>query len=151
MRAITLSLLMLAAAFSLSVSAAPDAERWYIEDYASLWAGKPGDNIDAMLAHYADKVITHEDDGEISVIPKQAWLAEPMAEWLAEGWLEAKLKKVETDQLNASTVSFKAIWVDRYDGAPDEMSCGWYLADLIDGRWQFTAYADIDCAAHGLQ
>lgn len=150
MRAFSFSLFAVLVSMAGTAVAAPDAERWYVEEYASLWAGSPGKNVDAILAHYAEEVITHEADGSISVTAKQAWLAEPMAEWLAEGWLEATLKQVVTDQLNESTASFKAIWVDRYDGAPDETSCGWYLADVIDGRWQFTAYADIDCAAHGL-
>ncbi len=143
--------LLLLAALPQCVIAASDVERWYAEDYAKLWLGKPGENIDKLLMHYADQVITHEADGTISATPKQAWLAEPMAEWLAEGWLESELKQLVGDQLNDSTASFKALWIDRYESDPDGVSCGWYLADRIDGRWQFTHYADIDCEAHGLQ
>ena len=131
--------------------AAKDAEQWYVEDYASLWQGSPGDNIEAMLTHYASEVVTHEADGRITVSPKRDWLVAPMKAWLAEGWTESELKTVATDRINASTASFKATWIDRYSNAPEDVSCGWYLADLIDGRWQFTAYADLDCAVHDLE
>ncbi len=146
-----ITVLIIAAALCQFAVAASDAERWYVEDYARLWEGKPAENIDQLVSHYADQVITHEEDGEISVTPRRAWLEAPMAEWLAEGWLDSKLKQVVTDQLNSSTVSFKALWVDRYNGAPDDVSCGWYLADRVNGKWQITTYADIDCKAHGLQ
>ena len=51
-----------------------------------------------------------------------------MKAWFAEGWLDSTLKAVRTDRINASTTSFKAIWIDRYSEAPEEYSCGWYLA-----------------------
>ncbi|MFT6958829.1 MAG: hypothetical protein ACJAYC_003852 [Halieaceae bacterium] len=128
----------------------PDPETWYIKDYAALWESNPGENIDAILSHYNDVVVTHSADGSVMTTPAQEWLGPPMQEWLADGWLNANLQKVITDRINASTASFKASWVDRYDGSEDEVSCGWYLADLRDGRWAFTGYADLDCAEHGL-
>ncbi len=124
-------------------------EAWYRDDYAPLWAEKPGEKIDAILDHYADTVTTHEADGAVTVSDHDSWLREPMYEWLSDGWLKAELQKLTVDQLNASTVAFKASWLDSYEGGATEVSCGWYLADLKEGRWQFTAYADIDCSAHG--
>lgn len=143
----------LAIAFSLSLSASgaqPDPERWYVDEYASLWVGEPGKHVEAMLMHYAEEVRTHNEGGGIAVTPRRKWLVEPMQGWLADGWVDSELKAVVTDRINATTASFKAIWTDHYSNAPDDFSCGWYLADFIDDRWQFTAYADIDCDAHGL-
>lgn len=128
-----------------------DPEAWYKDNYAPLWANNPGKNVDAILSYYASDVTTHESEGAITVSDSDSWLREPMQEWLAEeGWLKAELQQLTVDRLNASTVVFKASWLDHYEGNETEVSCGWYLADMIDGRWQFTAYADIDCAAHGL-
>ena len=127
-----------------------DPEAWYRSGYAPLWADQPGDNIDAMLGYYADTVETHGADGSISRDNKVAWLSAPMKEWLADGWLKAELKNLKTDRLNDTTVVFKASWLDSYAGGETELSCGWYLADYVDGGWQFTAYADIDCKAQGL-
>ena len=128
----------------------PDPEAWYRASYAVLWSGEPGAQVEAMLTHYADTVVTHGEDGSVTSTPKRQWLVEPMEQWLAEGWRDSYLKSLATDRINATTASFKASWVDRYADAPDELSCGWYLADWIEGRWQFTAYADLDCAEPGL-
>lgn len=127
-----------------------DPEVWFVKDYAALWENKPGDNIDAMLTYYHDVVVTHSADGEVYTTQAREWLGEPMQEWLADGWLKASLIKVQTDKINATTASFKARWLDRYVDSEAEASCGWYLADMRDGRWSFTAYADLDCAEHGL-
>jgi hypothetical protein len=131
-------------------SRSADPETWYVENYAALWEEKPGDNLDAMLTHYAASVVEHSADGTVTTTPAHEWLAQPMQEWLADGWLKASLVTVQTDRINATTASFKARWLDLYVDAQEEMSCGWYLADLRNGRWSFTAYADLVCADHGL-
>ncbi|MEP5764942.1 MAG: hypothetical protein ABJ308_10115 [Halieaceae bacterium] len=135
---------------SLAGAPASDPEAWYRGGYAVLWADKPGQQVEAMLNHYYDTVETHSADGSISRDAKRDWLVPSLKQWLAEGWVSAELKQLKVDRINASTTSFKASWIDHYKETPDEISCGWYLADMIDGRWQFTAYADLDCAAHGL-
>ena len=40
--------------------------------------------------------------------------------------------------------------LDHYEGAEDQISCGWYLAGLDGDQWRFTVYTEIDCALHGL-
>lgn len=139
-----------ASMLATAVAAAPDPEAWYRDGYAPLWADKPATQVDKMLGYYAETVETHTAEGEISRDNKVAWLKEPMKEWLAEGWLKAELTGLKTDRVNDSTAVFKASWLDSYEGGATEVSCGWYLADYMDGRWQFTVYADIDCAEHGL-
>jgi hypothetical protein len=144
------TLLLLNTAPVMSGEPSTDPQAWYRDSYGPLWLNEPWDQVNAMLGHYADNVTTHESSGSITTTDKHQWLAEPIAQWRAEGWLGSELKALKTDRLNASTASFKASWLDHYSSAPDELSCGWYLADRQAGRWQFTAYADIDCAAHGL-
>ena len=134
----------------VSSAATPDPDKWYRAGYAPLWADKPGDNIGRILGYYADEVETRSADGSITRTEKGKWLKAPMEGWLAEGWLRATLIRLETDRINDTTASFKAAWRDEYKDSPDEISCGWYLADVVDGRWRFTVYADLDCEAHGL-
>lgn len=146
--ALTLSLFL--ASSASAETSVPDPETWYRDGYAPLWANKPATQVDKMLTYYADTVETHSADGEISRDNKVAWLQAPIEQWLAEGWLQAEMQALKVDRLNASTTVFKARWLDSYKGGATELSCGWYLADFMDGRWQFTTYVDIDCAAHGL-
>ena len=136
---------------TLADQAAPDPEAWYRDGYSPLWEQDPGNQVERMFGYYADAIETHSADGEITLIQADDFVAEPIKGWLAEGWLSSKLKDLQVDRINPSTTSFKASWVDRYQDYPDELSCGWYLADLVDGEWKFTAYADLDCAAHGFR
>ena len=147
------SICMLALSCFAVCASADDAvanpESWYRDAYAPLWAQDPGGNADKMLVFYADTIETHSPDGQITRTDKATWLNEPMGEWLADGWLGSELQGLETDRINEATTSFKASWLDRYEEDYEELACGWYLADLLDGAWKFTAYADIDCDAHG--
>ena len=128
-----------------------DPDAWYREDYAPLWADNPGANVARLKTFYADEVVTHELGGAITREARQAWLVEPMQGWLADGWLAAELIAVRTQRINESTAAFTAQWRDRYVGDETEMTCGWYLADAIDGQWTFTEYADVDCEEQGFE
>ncbi len=126
-----------------------DPEKWYRESYAPLWEKDPGSKIDKILAFYANAVAEHPPGGTAKLTSSTSWLREAMQAWVADGWESSALQDLVVDRINATTVSFKAAWRDRYANAADELSCGWYLADYENGAWIFTAYADIDCAAHG--
>lgn len=143
---LSLFLVLMFAASASRAQEMVDPETWYRDVYAPLWSNSPGDNIPALLKQYAMVIVTHEDGGEISRDTQEAWLAEPMREWLADGWLGAELVQLQTQRINASTAAFTASWIDSYEGGETESSCGWYLADAMDGRWIFTAYADTPCA-----
>lgn len=138
----------LLAAMLLGAAVAQDGatpESWYTQSYAALWVDKPAENVDAILAHYAPTIVTHAEDGSVSSDPRREWLEEPMQGWVAEGWLRAELVAVDTTEINATTASFTAIWQDYYADGRSERSCGWYLADKMDGEWQITHYADSPC------
>lgn len=142
----------LAIVFCVSAHAdgqSPDPEQWYREGYAPLWADRPSERVAEILTYYADEIETHEPDGTVSREPKVGWM--PMDEWVAEGWIDSELTGLETDRINTTTATFKARWLDHYESGKEETTCGWYLAKLREGRWQFTDYADIDCADHDFQ
>lgn len=144
------SIVLVTVSAMASADPIPDAGKWYREAYAPLWAENPAQHIEALLGFYAETVETHAAEGGVSREDRRAWLATPMVEWAAEGWVRSELTALQVDQLNAATASFKASWMDYYQSAEPEKTCGWYLANWMDGRWQFTTYTDIDCAQHGL-
>jgi len=133
----------------MAETAVPDPETWYSQNYGPLWSDRPAEQIEQILTYYADEVETHSGDGQVRREDKRTWLAAPMAEWVQQGWTSSDLNGLKTDRINATTAVFKSSWLDHYSNAPDETSCGWYLADFLDGRWQFTAFAEIDCTEHG--
>lgn len=122
-----------------------DAEQWYRSSYAVLWSDSPADNIDAILRHYAPRIVTHAEAGEVRTDARDAWLRAPMSEWLADGWQSAELIHLDTTVVNESTATFMARWRDVYVDGTIEESCGWYLADRFDEQWMITAYADSVC------
>ena len=138
-------------ASAFAEQAIPDPEAWYRDGYAPLWEADPAGNTQALTGFYATSVESHMAGGEVRSVTAHEFVAAPIEGWLAEGWLNSKLQDLQVERINATTTSFKASWVDRNDGAPDTLSCGWYLADYMEGTWKFSAYAELDCAAHGFQ
>jgi hypothetical protein len=124
-----------------------DPGSWFRDGYAPLWAKKPGAQLDAMLSYYAPNIVSHRTSGETTTDASAEWLGPSVEAWLAEGWLRSELVRLEVDRLNESTVVFKARWADFYANDPMDHSCGWYLADFLDGAWRFSSYADLDCSA----
>lgn len=141
--------LVLAPGFTMADTLSEGA--WFDKEYAPLWADAPWDNADEIASVYAEKLISHSPDGDIDVADDRDWVAESLEGWKSEGWLRAVLVDARHETINASTAYTKALWRDEYSDGSTEYSCGWYLADRIDGSWQFTAYADIDCEEHGLK
>jgi len=127
-----------------------EPEQWYREMYSPIFLDSPAERLDEIQKYYADEMLIHSSEGETSRQDKIKWLSGLLAAWQGDGWLTSELKDLHIDRINVSTVSFKSSWVDHYEGAEDEISCGWYLAGLDGDQWKFTAYTYIDCAAHGL-
>jgi hypothetical protein len=127
----------------------PDPEKWYLESYGAMWSSEPWNNGDQTLNFYAANIQEHEPGGGIVSYDSVSWMEGLLAMWKDEGWLGSEVGALRVTRINESTVSFMARWDDRNKGADDEISCGWYLADLMDGQWKFTQYANIDCAEHG--
>ena len=72
-------------------------------------------------------------------------MSEAIVSWLNDGWLRSELAALQFDQLNSHTAAFKAKWRDYYTDDVTAYECGWYLADVIEGRWRITEYATIQC------
>lgn len=127
----------------------PDPETWYLETYGSMWAEEPWTKGDQTSRFYAAQIQDHEPAGEIVTYESIPWMDGLLEMWKNDGWLRSEIAELRVTRINASTTSFMARWDDFYKAREDEFSCGWYLADLIEGQWKFTHYATIDCAAHG--
>jgi len=128
----------------------PDPETWYRDGYAPLYEADPAGNIEAMIGYYAASVESHYEDGTIKTVSAHDFVALHIEGALADGWLTSKLQDLQVEPLNRTTASFKASWIDRYEGEPDGLLlCDWRLADFVDGAWKFTTYVDLDCASHG--
>lgn len=129
--------------------ASPDPETWFVEDYGALWREAPWDNFEAILSHYTENVLSRYPGAAPETTPTREWIG-PFGQWRDEGWLSAEIVAIQTDRLNENTAVFKARWKDTYADGSEAFSCGWYLADLLDGAWKNSEYTAIDCAEHGL-
>jgi len=128
----------------------PDPEKWYLESYGAMWVKEPWNNVNQTSNFYASELHDHEPEGKIVTYESVPWMAGLLEMWKNEGWLSSEITNLRVTRINASTTSFISRWDDHYQEAEDDYSCGWYLADLVDGQWKFTNYATIDCAEHGL-
>ena len=127
-----------------------DATAWYEDSYAPLWEKAPWDHVEAIASHYDETIVSHSADGSVETGNSLQWLSSGISEWKEEAWISSDVVTLETDVLNPTTAVFKSKWRDVYSDGSEEFSCGWYLADLQDGKWAFSAYADIDCETHKL-
>lgn len=134
----------------LAEEAIPDPEAWYRDSYAVLWADAPWDQPEALKAHSGDRVVIHRADGGLDVLGND-WLLQNLQMWRDEGWLNSELSALETERIHDTLATFKVRWQDNNEGGVVEFSCSWYQADYLDGAWKLTGYADMDCAAHGLE
>lgn len=123
---------------------------WYQNLYAPLWKENAWNKLEEGLAFYDETLYLHPAEGPITAVDSREWLAKSLAGWKADGWLGSAVTELRSDQLNPSTVAFKAKWKDWYTDGTEEFSCGWYVADLEGDTWVFTQYAEIDCAEHDI-
>ena len=109
MRAVHLVLLFLLMCTSnASADSSPaDPATWYRDSYGSLWLNEAWNKMDEMATFYAAEIHTHEASEDVTTLEFTSWLAGPMEEWKADGWLSSQVSDLKVDRLNASTVSFK--------------------------------------------
>lgn len=91
-------------------------------------------------------------EDELSIPAADDWYTSQYAPLYRDNPWEkaAEIAGLNFELLNETTASFKAKWRDYYSGGNIGYECGWYLADLIDGKWLITEYATIACGKHGL-
>jgi hypothetical protein len=126
-----------------------DPAQWYSKNYAPVWLTEPWNKAEEATAFYHSSIQLHEPGEGVSTHDSATWISESLEQWKSEGWLGSEMTDLQVDRINESTTAFKSRWRDYYKEADDEYSCGWYVADLMDGEWKFTQYATIDCATHG--
>lgn len=125
-------------------------EAWFVKDYGALWLDAPWRNTQEILRHYTAQVVVREPGQPPQTVDARAWLGPLLTQWRDEGWISSEITAIRTDALNATTTSFKVRWKDQYADGSSDHSCGWYLADWLDGAWKNSQYATIDCIEHDL-
>ena len=135
--------------FASQALASPDPEKWFVEDYGSLWLEEPWTKVEEIYSHYTETVVSRSPGESPVTMRTREWMGPSFDVWRAEGWVSSEVVDIETDRLNETVVVFKTRWRDDLEDGSVEYSCGWYLADLIDGQWKNSQYATIDCAEHG--
>ncbi|MDJ0814243.1 MAG: hypothetical protein QNJ23_10980 [Woeseiaceae bacterium] len=145
----SIALVLLVAGFAMAEdeTAVPSANDWYKSEYATLYGDKPWDKVDELVSHFSESVHDHDDGQQYNT---HEWLSGGIEEWKIDGWIRSELANLDVDQLNPSTATFKAKWRDYYSGGNISYECGWYLADMVEGKWLITEYATIACGEHGL-
>ena len=131
-------------------AAVPDPEDWFRNEYAPLWKADPWSKLSAIDEFYDDSITIHPADGAVSAVPSHTWLAQSIDGWRADGWVSSLLAGFRSDRINPSTVLFITKWQDLYADGHKEFSCGWYVADVVDGRWKFTRYEEVGCEGRDL-
>ena len=137
-------LLLLILSFSEAWADPPDPEAWFRNEYGPVWKDVSAELAGKIKAFYHAEVTVHEPGGERITHNTSQWVDELLTLWSGEGWLGSSVPDIRTHRINDTTATR---WLDLYTGGESEFSCGWYLADYIDGQWQFTHYAEMDCAS----
>lgn len=127
----------------------PDPEQWFRTDYAPIWRVSADLQSGLVASFYHSEIIIHEPGEGRGRVDSDQWIDELLTTWASEGWLGSTVPDIRAHRINETTTTFTTRWLDRYEGGETEYSCGWYLADYLDGQWQFTHYAEMDCAAQG--
>ena len=82
---------------------------------------------------------------------KAAWKdrgVEYAAQVVAWGLSDEPIQLVELGRppCSETTAVFDITWLDRNDDGSTELSCGWYFADKVDGKWLLSQYISMECA-----
>ena len=128
----------------------PDTNDWFKNQYAPPWKDVPWNHVDEISEFYAETIGVHSPGNTDPKVSSRPWLAQIINNWKSDGWISSILVKSQSDRLNHSTVLFKAKWLDLYSDGSEELSCGWYMADLFRDRWLVVEYAEIECKDHQL-
>ena len=124
---------------------AEDLDKWFRDGYAALYVENAWDHGDEFAQYFADEIAYRSEDG-LAVSDVNGFVVDSLDEWRSEGWLGTDVANLETRLLNASTAVFDITWLDRNDDGSTEITCGWYFADKVDGKWLLSQYIAMACA-----
>ena len=138
-------LFLVLVAMPASAETADELDKWFREGYAALYAENAWDRAEEFAQYFSDEIAVRSDDG-LSVSDVNDFVIDSLDVWRSEGWLGTDVAALSTRLLNESTVLFDVRWLDRNDDGSTEVSCGWYIADKIDGNWLLSQYVSMACA-----
>ena len=124
---------------------AEDLDKWFRDGYAALYVENAWDHADEFAQYFAEEIADRSDDG-FAMSSVNDFVVDSLDEWRNDGWLGTDVAALETRLLNATTAVFDIKWRDRYEDGSTEISCGWYLADKVDGKWLLSQYITMECA-----
>lgn len=139
------TLLIALVALPASADTAEDLDRWFRDGYAALYAENAWDRADEFAQYFADVIVYRSDDGLVDA-DVNSFVVDSLEVWRSEGWLGTDVAELDTKLLNATTAVFDVKWRDRNDDGSTEDSCGWYVADKVDGKWLLSQYIAMSCA-----
>ena len=125
---------------------ADDLDKWFRDGYAALYVENAWDRADEFEQYFADEIHYRSDDG-LNITDVKGFVLDSLPVWRDEGWLGTDVAGLSTKMLNASTVVFDVKWLDRNNDGSTEESCGWYVADKIDGTWLISQYISMACSS----
>ena len=128
-----------------SADTAEDLDKWFRDGYAALYVENAWDHADEFAQYFTDEIAYRSDDG-LSISNIDGFVVDDLDEWRNEGWLGSDVADLDTRLLNATTAVFDIKWLDRNDDGSTELSCGWYFADKVDGKWLLSQYIVMACA-----
>jgi len=121
-----------------------DLDKWFRDGYAALYVESAWDHADEFAQYFADEIVVRSDDG-LSATDVNGFVIDSLDGWRSEGWLGTDVANLETSMLNATTAVFDVKWLDRNDDGSTEISCGWYVADMVEGKWLLSQYISMAC------
>jgi len=119
-------------------------DKWFRDGYAALYVESAWDHADEFAQYIADEIVVRSDNG-LNVTDVNGFVVNSLDEWRSEGWLGTDVANLETKSLNATTALFDVKWLDRNDDGSTEISCGWYFADKVEGKWLLSQYISMAC------
>ena len=123
---------------------AEDLDKWFREGYAALYEENAWERGDEFAQYLADEIAYRSDEG-LLVTDVNGFVVDSLDVWRDEGWLGTDVEDLKTRLLNDTTAVFDIKWRDRNDDDSVEYSCGWYVADKIDGEWLLSQYIEMSC------
>ena len=138
-------LLMTLAPNLTAADTAEDLDKWFRDGYAALYVEESWNRKDEFAQYFADEIVYRSDEG-MGATDANGFAVDQLDGWRDEGWLGTDVAGLKTKLLNATTALFDVKWLDRNADGSTEITCGWYLADKVDGKWLLSQYISMACA-----
>ena len=140
-----IALLATVTAMPASADTAADLDQWFRDGYAALYVENAWERGEEFRQYFAKQITSRSNNG-MNVTDVEGFVINSLDGWRSEGWEGTDVVTLDTQLLNATTAVFDVHWRDRNDDGSTEDSCGWYVADKIDGKWLLSQWISMACA-----